>query len=118
MKTQQDMINGNTKAVGYLSAEFLMGKQLRNALLNAGLTPQFEEAVRGLGFDPQAVVDAEYEPGPATAVSVVSQPASSIRSPRSAFPPSATASSTSTASSAIIRRRGSSDRTPGLLAGQ
>lgn len=63
MKTQQDMINGNTKAVGYLSAEFLMGKQLRNALLNAGLTPQFEEAVRGLGFDPQAVVDAEYEPG-------------------------------------------------------
>ncbi len=63
MKTQQDMINGDTKAVGYLSAEFLMGKQLRNALLNAGLTPQFEEAVRGLGFDPQAVVDAEYEPG-------------------------------------------------------
>ena len=40
MKTQQDMINGDTKAVGYLSAEFLMGKQLRNALLNAGLTPQ------------------------------------------------------------------------------
>ena len=34
-KTQQDMANGNTKAVGYLSAEFLMGKQLRNALLNA-----------------------------------------------------------------------------------
>ena len=63
MKTQQDMINGNTKAVGYLSAEFLMGKQLRNALLNAGLTPQFEEAVKDLGFDPQAVVDAEYEPG-------------------------------------------------------
>ena len=31
MKTQQDMINGDTKAVGYLSAEFLMGKQLRNA---------------------------------------------------------------------------------------
>ena len=28
MKTQQDMVNGNTKAVGYLSAEFLMGKQL------------------------------------------------------------------------------------------
>lgn len=39
-KTQSDMVNGNTKAVGYLSAEFLMGKQLRNALLNAGLTEQ------------------------------------------------------------------------------
>ncbi|KFI68069.1 glycogen/starch/alpha-glucan phosphorylase [Bifidobacterium magnum] len=63
MTTQQDMINGNTKAVGYLSAEFLMGKQLRNALLNAGLTEQFDEAVESLGFDVQDVVDAEYEPG-------------------------------------------------------
>lgn len=63
MKTQQDMINGNTKAVGYLSAEFLMGKQLRNALLNSGLTEQFEAAVKELGFDPQQVTDAEYEPG-------------------------------------------------------
>ena len=62
MKTQQDMVNGNTKAVGYLSAEFLMGKQLRNALLNAGLTEQFDEAVEQLGFDYQDVVDAEYEP--------------------------------------------------------
>lgn len=62
MKTQQDMVNGNTKAVGYLSAEFLMGKQLRNALLNAGLTEQFDEAVEQLGFNYQDVVDAEYEP--------------------------------------------------------
>ena len=45
-KTQQDMVNGNTKAVGYLSAEFLMGKQLRNALLNAGMIDQFDEASR------------------------------------------------------------------------
>ena len=63
MKTQADMVNGNTKAVGYLSAEFLMGKQLRNALLNAGLTEQFNEAVEALGFSVQDVVDAEYEPG-------------------------------------------------------
>ena len=27
-KTQRDKINGDTRAVGYLSAEFLMGKQL------------------------------------------------------------------------------------------
>lgn len=63
LTTQADMVNGNTKAVGYLSAEFLMGKQLRNALLNAGLTEQFESAVKELGFDVQDVVDAEYEPG-------------------------------------------------------
>ncbi|RFT40725.1 glycogen phosphorylase, partial [Gardnerella vaginalis] len=63
MQTQHDMINGNTKAVGYLSAEFLMGKQLENALLNSGLTDQFNKAVTKLGFDPKAVIDAEYEPG-------------------------------------------------------
>lgn len=62
-KTQSDMVNGNTKAVGYFSAEFLMGKQLENALLNAGLTEQFDEAVKELGFQPKDIVDAEYEPG-------------------------------------------------------
>ena len=61
--TQADTVNGNTKAVGYLSAEFLMGKQLENALLNAGLTDQFDEAVKALGFEPKEIVDAEYEPG-------------------------------------------------------
>ncbi len=40
-----------------------MGKQLRNALLNAGLTEQFDKAVEALGFKVQDVVDAEYEPG-------------------------------------------------------
>ena len=62
-KTQSDMVNGSTKAVGYFSAEFLMGKQLENALLNAGLTEQFDEAVKELGFQPKDIVDAEYEPG-------------------------------------------------------
>ncbi|MDD6373350.1 MAG: glycogen/starch/alpha-glucan family phosphorylase, partial [Bifidobacteriaceae bacterium] len=61
--TKQDMVNGNTKAVGYLSAEFLMGRQLQNALLNSGLTDQFNEAVKEFGFEPKDVIDAEYEPG-------------------------------------------------------
>ncbi|MCI1220245.1 MAG: glycogen/starch/alpha-glucan phosphorylase [Bifidobacterium sp.] len=63
MTTQHDMVAGNTKAVGYFSAEFLMGKQLRNALLNSGLNEQFDSAVKELGFDLQDVIDAEYEPG-------------------------------------------------------
>lgn len=63
MQTQQEMIQGSTKAVGYLSAEFLMGRQLRNALLNAGLNEQFTKAVQELGFDAQEVIDVEYEPG-------------------------------------------------------
>lgn len=62
-KTQADTVNGNTKAVGYFSAEFLMGKQLENALLNAGLTEQFDKAVEALGFQPKDIIDAEYEPG-------------------------------------------------------
>ena len=40
-----------------------MGKQLRNALLNAGLTEQFNAAVKELGFSVQDVVNAEHEPG-------------------------------------------------------
>ncbi|MCQ5025148.1 hypothetical protein, partial [Bifidobacterium adolescentis] len=63
MKTQADIVNGTPKAVGYLSAEFLMGNQLENALLNAGLTDQFNKAVKDLGFSDQEIIDAEYEPG-------------------------------------------------------
>ena len=61
--TNKKMVEGSTKAVAYLSAEFLMGKQLQNALLNAGLTEQFNETVESLGFDAKDVIDAEYEPG-------------------------------------------------------
>ena len=61
--TQERTIAGSTKAVGYFSAEFLIGRQLPNALLNAGLTDQFNKAVSSLGFDAQRIVDAEYEPG-------------------------------------------------------
>lgn len=61
--TREDTLKGTTKAVGYLSAEFLLGTQLPNAVLNAGLTEEFDEAVTELGFDPRAVEAAEYEPG-------------------------------------------------------
>lgn len=63
LTSQENMVKGNTKAVGYLSAEFLIGKQLKNALLNTGLTDQFTQAVQSLGFEPEDVIDAEYEPG-------------------------------------------------------
>ena len=99
-KTQADTVNGNTKAVGYLSAEFLMGKQLENALLNAGLTDQFDKAVEALGFKPKDIVDAEARHRALATVAFVWPPASSdsLRLPRCARP-SVTASSTSTASS-------------------
>lgn len=63
LATKDMMVHGSTKAVGYLSAEYLLGSQLPNSLLNAGLTDQFEQGVRSLGFDPEQVIEAEHEPG-------------------------------------------------------
>lgn len=57
------MAEGTTRTVGYLSAEYLLGRQLPNALLDAGLTDQFNEAMQELGFEPDDVIEAEHEPG-------------------------------------------------------
>ncbi|MCH4160257.1 MAG: glycogen/starch/alpha-glucan phosphorylase [Bifidobacterium sp.] len=62
-QTRADMLQGNTKAVGYLSAEFLIGKQLSNALLNVGLNEQFSQAAKELGFSEDEILAAEPEPG-------------------------------------------------------
>lgn len=62
-RTRNDMVSGNTKAVGYLSAEFLIGKQLSNALLNVGLDEQFAQAAKELGFSQAEVLATEREPG-------------------------------------------------------
>ena len=111
MKTQHDMVNGDTKAVGYLSAEFLMGKQLENALLNAGLTEQFEGAMKELGFDTKDVIDAEYEPGLGNG-GLGRLAACYIDSLASIGRPSATASATSTASSSRSSTRTASRLRP------
>lgn len=39
----------------YLSAEFLMGRSLTNAVFNLGLTGPYAEALRSLGFDMETV---------------------------------------------------------------
>jgi starch phosphorylase len=62
-QTRADMLQGSTKAVGYLSAEFLIGKQLSNALLNVGLNEQFSQAAKELGFSEDEILAAEPEPG-------------------------------------------------------
>ena len=51
------------KTVVYLSAEYLMGRQLGNALLATGLTEVAREALAGLGIDLDEVYDMEVEPG-------------------------------------------------------
>jgi starch phosphorylase len=51
------------RSVSYLSAEFLMGPQLMNNLLNLGLDAPFRQAVNELGLDIESLIEQEAEPG-------------------------------------------------------
>ncbi len=51
------------KVVGYLSAEFLMGPHLGNALINLGIEHEVFEAMQQLGLDPHDIINQEEEPG-------------------------------------------------------
>jgi glycogen phosphorylase len=51
------------RSVSYLSAEFLMGPQLANNLLNLGLDAPFRQAVNELGLDMESLIEQEAEPG-------------------------------------------------------
>src|SRR3954453_4649560 len=49
------------KAVAYLSAEYLMGPQLGNNLLNLGLRQEAEDALSELGLDLEKLIQIEPE---------------------------------------------------------
>ena len=51
------------KSVAYLSAEYLLGPQLENAMLAANLEPIAREALAGLGLDLDELSAQEVEPG-------------------------------------------------------
>lgn len=51
------------KIVTYLSAEFLPGPHLGNAILSLGIYRQVEEAVAQLGLDLETLLNHEQEPG-------------------------------------------------------
>jgi len=51
------------RAVAYLSAEFLMGPHLGNAMINLGIWDQTAEAVSRLGLDLDELLAQEAEPG-------------------------------------------------------
>src|SRR5271157_4154523 len=53
----------NIKIVAYLSAEFLIGPQLGNNLLNLGIHEQVRQAVSELGLDLDTLLRQEPEPG-------------------------------------------------------
>ncbi len=52
-----------TKMIGYLSAEYLLGRQLGNALLATELTEVAEEGLATLGIDLATLRSQEIEPG-------------------------------------------------------
>ncbi len=63
LDTAESQRKAQAKTVAYLSAEFLLGRQLDNALLAADLEEIATEALAGLGLDLATLRDAEVEPG-------------------------------------------------------
>ena len=63
METTTEYYRTQPKGVAYLSAEFLLGRQLGNALLAADLTDIATEALASLGIDIAELAEAEVEPG-------------------------------------------------------
>jgi starch phosphorylase len=63
MASTQAFLDLSRKVTCYLSAEFLMGPQLGNNLLNLGIERQAREALANLGQDLDEVLACEPEPG-------------------------------------------------------
>ena len=63
VKTSRRLAVQNVKIVCYLSAEFLLGPQLVQNLINLGLHDEFRQAVEMLGLDLDDLIDQEEEPG-------------------------------------------------------
>ncbi len=52
-----------SRTVCYLSAEFLMGPQLGNNLINLGIEEQVQQAMKSLGLNLEDLIEHEEEPG-------------------------------------------------------
>jgi len=63
LDTVSTQMHVQAKVVAYLSAEYLLGRQLDNALLAAGLTETAERSMQSLGLDLDRLREAEVEPG-------------------------------------------------------
>ncbi|MBT8094704.1 MAG: glycogen/starch/alpha-glucan phosphorylase [Gammaproteobacteria bacterium] len=62
-QTRNAAETGNHRRVAYLSLEFLMGRLLRNALLNLGIEEETAAALERLGIDLEDVCDHERDTG-------------------------------------------------------
>lgn len=61
--TANTLLDNSSRVVAYLSAEYLLGPHLGNALLNLGIRDQLEEALQGLGQNLDELIAEEPEPG-------------------------------------------------------
>jgi glycogen phosphorylase len=62
-ETQQQYYDTPTKRVYYLSLEFLIGRALRNAVLNLGIEGEVEKAMEALGTSMENVEERESDAG-------------------------------------------------------
>src|SRR5688572_6130474 len=63
IKSAQTYFERRSRTVCYLSAEFLIGPQLGNNLLNLGIYDSVAEAMTSLGLDLDVLLEQEVEPG-------------------------------------------------------
>lgn len=63
IKTVEQMSREDLKVVSYLSAEFLLGPQLENNMINLGIYEVVRRTAEDAGVDIQALFDQEEEPG-------------------------------------------------------
>ncbi|MDX2096866.1 MAG: glycogen/starch/alpha-glucan phosphorylase [Leptolyngbyaceae cyanobacterium bins.59] len=61
--TAETYTQHKSRTVAYLSAEFLLGPQLGNDLLNLGIYDQAKQAVKELGLELEELLEQEVEPG-------------------------------------------------------
>jgi starch phosphorylase len=63
LSTARSLLAKPTRVVAYLSAEYLLGPSLGNAILNLGIRDEVAEAVSSLGYGLDDLLEEEAEPG-------------------------------------------------------
>lgn len=63
INTQQTYYQRDARRVYYLSLEFLMGRALRNSLINLGLLETAEQAIKEIGYDLSVLEQQEVDAG-------------------------------------------------------
>jgi glycogen phosphorylase len=63
IKTSRTLMRRDVRVVSYLSAEFLIGPQLGNNLINLGIYDEVRQATEDLGLDLDTLLAQEEEPG-------------------------------------------------------